>query len=89
MVEQTFGVKYFVLSVEMNDIVSKFLLARDKLMPYMHLKQPVFTYSACGSFKKPKKELKSLCKLKIQILFTKMSLIKPVYKIIWLMLKNK
>ena len=33
MVEQTFGVKYFVLSVEMNDIVSKFLLARDKLMP--------------------------------------------------------
>ena len=31
----------------MNEIVNKFLLAGDKFMPEMHLKQPGFTYSAC------------------------------------------
>ena len=35
----------------MNDIVNKFLLAADRFMPEMHLKQPQFTYSACGPFK--------------------------------------
>ena len=32
----------------MNEIVNKFLLAGDKVLPEMHLKQPGFTYSACG-----------------------------------------
>ena len=32
----------------MNEIVNKFLLATDKLLSEMHLKQPAFTYSACG-----------------------------------------
>ena len=37
----------------MNQIVNKFLLAGDNaFMPEMHLKQPGFTYSACGSFSK-------------------------------------
>ena len=35
---------------KMNEIVNKFLLAGDKFMPDMRLKQPVFTYSACGPF---------------------------------------
>ena len=39
----------------MNEIVNKFLLVGDKFMPEMHLKQPGFTYSACGSFTKNKK----------------------------------
>ena len=39
----------------MNEIVSKFLLSGDKFMPEMHLKQPGFTYRACGSFTKNKK----------------------------------
>ena len=30
----------------MNEIVNKFLLAGDKLMPEMHLRQLGFTYSA-------------------------------------------
>ena len=30
----------------MNDFVNKFLLAGDKFMPEMHLKQPGFTHSA-------------------------------------------
>ena len=34
----------------MNEIVNRFLLAGDKCMPEMHLKQPGFTYSACGPF---------------------------------------
>ena len=38
----------------MNEIVNKFLLAGDKFMPEMHLKQPGFTYSACGPFTKIK-----------------------------------
>ena len=36
----------------MNEIVNKFLSAGDKLMPKMHLRQPGFTYSACGPFTK-------------------------------------
>ena len=36
----------------MNKIINKFLLAGDKFMPEMHLKQPGFTYSACGPFTK-------------------------------------
>ena len=44
----------------MNQIVNKFLLAGDKFMPEMHLRQPRFTYSACGPFKN--KEFKNLCK---------------------------
>ena len=38
----------------MNEIVNKFLLVGDKFMPEMHLKQPGFTYSACGPFTKNK-----------------------------------
>ena len=36
--------------IKMNEIVNKFLLAGDKFMLEMHLKQTGFTYSACGSF---------------------------------------
>ena len=36
----------------MNEIVNKFLLAGNKFMPEMHLRQPGFTYSACGPFTK-------------------------------------
>ena len=41
----------------MNDIVNKFLLAGDKFMPEMHLRQPGFTYSACGPFTKNKERI--------------------------------
>ena len=55
----------------MNEIINKFLLVGDKFMPEMHLKQPGFTYSACGSFTKKKERIENLCKLEIQILFIK------------------
>ena len=34
----------------MNNLINKFLLAGDKLMPEIHLRQHQFTYSACGPF---------------------------------------
>ena len=41
----------------MNQIVNKFLLAGDKFMPEMHLRQPGFTYSACGPFTRNKQRI--------------------------------
>ena len=36
----------------MNNAINKFLLASDKFMPEIHLRQPQFTYSTCGPFTK-------------------------------------
>ena len=51
----------------MNDISNKFLLAGDKFMPEMDLRQPAvfnknkkqpdFTYSACGTFTKNRQSI--------------------------------
>ena len=41
----------------MNEIVNKFLLAGDKFMLEMHLKQSGFTYSACGLFNVNKEKI--------------------------------
>ena len=41
----------------MNEMINKFLLAADKFMPEMHVRQPVFTYSACGPFAKNKERI--------------------------------
>ena len=38
----------------MNNVINKFLLAGDKFMPEMHLRQFQFTYSAYGPFTKHK-----------------------------------
>ena len=62
----------------MNEIVNKFLLAGDKFMPEMHLKQPGFIFSACGTFTKNKERIKKTT-------FTKMSLIRLVFNMIWIM----
>ena len=43
--------------IKMNEINNRFLLANDKFMPEMHLKQPGFTYSACGPFTKNKERI--------------------------------
>ena len=54
-------------------------------MPEMHLKQPGFTYSACGPFTKNKERIQNLKKRVIQTIFTKVNLIKLVFDMIWLM----
>ena len=73
----------------MNQIVNKFSLAGYKFMPEMRLKQPEFTYSACGQFTKKNKEFKNLCKQEIQIIFTKINWIKLVFNMMWLMANTK
>ena len=49
----------------MNEIVNKFLQAGEKFMSKTHLRQPRFTYSACGPFTKSKKEYENLKKQEI------------------------
>ena len=57
----------------MNDIIKKFLLAGYKCMPQMHLKEPGFTYSACGPFTKNKERIQKFKKKQeIQNTFTEM-----------------
>ena len=46
-----------LLEYKMNEIVNEYLLTDDKFMPEMHLKQPGFTYSACGTFTKNKERI--------------------------------
>ena len=40
-------------------MVNKFLLTVNKFMPKMHLKQPGFTYCACGAFTKNEKNIQN------------------------------
>ena len=58
---------------KMNEIVNRFLLAGDKFMPEMHLRQPQFVYSACGPFTKNEERIQNLKKQEIQAIFTKMN----------------
>ena len=67
----------------MNEIVNKFLLAGDKFMPEMHLKQPGFTYSACGRFTKNKERIQKFKEAGDKAIFTKMNLIRLVFNMIW------
>ena len=41
----------------MNETVKKFLLAGDKFMPEMHLRQTGFTCIACGTFTERKERI--------------------------------
>ena len=41
----------------MNDLINKFLLVGGKFTSEMHLRQPQFTYSACGAFTKNKERI--------------------------------
>ena len=42
----------------MNNVINKFLLAGDKSIPKMHLRQPRFVYSTCGPFTRHKERIK-------------------------------
>ena len=68
----------------MNEIVSKFLLAGEKFMPEMYLKQPGFTYSACGPFTKSKERTQKF-KETGETRFTKMNMIRLAFSMIWFM----
>ena len=72
-----------------ENLNSKFLLAGDEFMPEMHLNQPGFNYSAVVHLTEANKELKNLCRLEIQTLFTEMNLIRLVFNMIWLIAHQK
>ena len=65
--------------------MNKFLLAGDKFMPEKHLRQPQFTYSACGPFTKNKERIQKFKETGDTKYITKMSQINPVFNMIWLM----
>ena len=70
----------------MNNIINKFLLAGDKFMPEMHLRQPRFVYKACGPFTGHKERIKKKSnKLVIRVIFIEMNSIKFVFNMIPLM----
>ena len=50
----------------MNEIVNKFLLAGDKFMPEIYLKQPGSTYSACGLFTRNKEKIETFEEKKLK-----------------------
>ena len=68
---------------KMNEIVNTFLLAGDKFMPEMHLKNQDLLLVLAGHLLKTKKEFKNLMKQEIQAIFTKMNLIRLVFNMIW------
>ena len=46
-----------IKNYKMNHVINRFLLTGDQFMPEMHLRQPQFTYSACGPFTKNKERI--------------------------------
>ena len=69
----------------MNNVINKFLLAGDKFMPEMYLRQPRFVYSACGPFTRYKERKNNLNAQVIRIIFIEMNSIKLVFNTILLM----
>ena len=69
----------------MNEIVNKFLLAADKFMPEMHLKQLGFTYSTFGPFTKNKQRIQKFKETGDTNYIYKINLISLVFNMIWLM----
>ena len=62
----------------MNNVINKFLLAGDKFMPEMHLRQFQFVYSACGPFTRHKERKRIEIKRIILLVILNMMVIKDV-----------
>ena len=61
----------------------------NKFMPEMHLRQPGFTYSACGSFTKNKERIEKCMKTENTDVFIEMNLVKLAFSMIWLMVNRR
>ena len=64
----------------MNEIINKFLLAGDKCMSEMDLRQPGFTYSACGPFNKNKKRIQKIKEIRDSKYIYQSELDKPCFQ---------
>ena len=71
--------------IKMDEIVNKLLLAGDKFMPEMHLKQPGFTYSACGPFTKNKERIQKFKETGDTSYIYKNEIDKACFQMIWYM----
>ena len=71
-----------------NEIVNKFLLVGANFSPEMHLRNLALLILLVVRALKPKKELKNLRRLEMQILVTGMSLVKLVFNMICLMVNQ-
>ena len=58
-------------------------------MPEMHLRQPGFTYSACGTFTKNKERNEKFMRTGNTDFIYKMNLIRHVFNMIWPMVNQK
>ena len=72
----------------MNEIVNKFLLVGDKYMPQMHLKQPGFTYSACGPFTRNKERIEKFMQTGNTDVTYRNELDKLAFNMMWLMVNQ-
>ena len=67
----------------------QFLLIGDKFMPEMHLKQPGFTYIACGRFTKNKERIQRFMLTENTNYIQKNDPDKTFFNMIWLMVNIK
>ena len=61
------------------------MLAGDKFMSEMHLRQSQFVYSACGPFTRHKERIKKFKQTGVRVIFIEMSSIKLVFNTVLLM----
>ena len=73
----------------MNEVINTFLLAGDKFMPQMHLRQPGFTYSACGPFTKKKERIDKFIQTGNTDFIYRNELIQHTFSMVWLIVKQK
>ena len=69
----------------MNEIANKSLLVDDKFMSELHLKQPGFTYSACGPFARNKERIEKCMQTRNRDFIYKTELDKAFSNMIWLL----
>ena len=77
------------MCIKVNETVNKFLMVRDKFLPGMHLKQPGFTYSACGPFTENKERIEKFMQTGNTNFIYKNELDKACFQKIWRMAKQK
>ena len=78
-----------LLAYKINNIVNKSLLAGNKFIPEMHLKQPGFTYRACRPFTKNKERIEKFVETGNTNYIYKNNLIKLIFNMIWHMVNTK
>ena len=67
----------------MNSTANKFLLPGGNFMPEMHLRQPGFTYNACGHSQKSEKEYQNSKKKDTPGISTRMNETRSVFSTMW------